>query len=166
MQDDEAAQLRCKPILHTNNVTWVATPEHGRKVVLITIITTKEAYCALAHYVLPPLSTHKLCTNRSFVLGDGRVSLRGWFGARGRGAQAQGSGIRTFLCTRVFRHTIASVVNRGRGLCPHSGLLKNGFKPESSLSRAKAGNCTTDCNSPDNLSLFLYCFSNPTYLTH
>jgi len=163
MQDDEAAQLRCKPILHTNNVTWVATPEHGRKVVLIT---TKEAYCALAHYVLTPLSTHKLCTNRSFVLGDGRVSLRGWFGARGRGAQAQGSGIRTFLCTRVFRHTIASVVNRGRGLCPHSGLLKNGFKPESSLSRAKAGNCTTDCNSPDNLSLFLYCFSNPTYLTH
>ena len=79
MQDDEAAQLRCKPILHTNNVTWVATPEHGRKVVLITIITTKEAYCALAHYVLPPLSTHKLCTNRSFVLGDGRVSLRGWW---------------------------------------------------------------------------------------
>ena len=79
---------------------------------------------------------------------------------------AQSSGIRTFLCTRVFRHTIASVVNRGRGLCPHSGLLKNGFKPESSLSRAKAGNCTTDCNSPDNLSLFLYCFSNPTYLTH
>ena len=102
MQDDEAAQQRCKPILHTNNVTWVATPEHGRKVVLIT---TKEAYCALAHDVLPPLSTHKLCTNRSFVLGDGRVSLRGWFGARGRGAQAQGSGIRTFLCTRVFRHT-------------------------------------------------------------
>ena len=85
MQDDEAAQLRCKPILHTNNVTWVATPEHGRKVVLIT---TKEAYYALAHYVLPPLSTHKLCTNRTFVLGDGRVSLRGWFGARGRGAQA------------------------------------------------------------------------------
>ena len=28
-----------------------------------------------------------------------------------------------------------------------------GFKPGSSLSRAKAGNCTTDCNSPDNLSL-------------
>ena len=44
-------------------------------------------------------------------------------------------------------------------------LLKNGFKPGSSLSRAKAGNCTTDCSSPDNLSLFLCCFSNPTYLT-
>ena len=74
MQDDEAAQLRCKPILHTNNVTWVATPEHCRKVVLIT---TKEAYCALAHYVLPPLSTHKLCTNRSFVLGVGCYSVDG-----------------------------------------------------------------------------------------
>ena len=61
---------------------------------------------------------------------------------------------------------IASVVNRGRGLCPHTSLLKNGFKPGSSLSRAKAGNCTTDCSSPDNLSLFLCCFSNPTYLTH
>jgi hypothetical protein len=35
----------------------------------------------------------------------------------------------------------------------HRGLLKNGFKPGSSLSRAKAGNCTTDCNSPDTLSL-------------
>ena len=35
MQDDEAAQQRCKPILHTNNVTWVASPENGRKVVLI-----------------------------------------------------------------------------------------------------------------------------------
>ena len=34
-----------------------------------------------------------------------------------------------------------------------SSLLKNGFKPGSSLSRAKAGNCTTDCNSPDTLSL-------------
>ena len=45
-------------------------------------------------------------------------------------------------------------------------LLKNCFKPGSSLSRAKAGNCTTDCNSPDNLSLFLCCFSNPTYLKH
>jgi len=33
--------------------------------------------------------------------------------------------------------------------------LKNGFKPGSSLSRAKAGNCTTDCNSPDTLSLSL-----------
>jgi hypothetical protein len=60
---------------------------------------------------------------------------------------------------------IASVVNRGRGLCPHASLLKNGFKPGSSLSRAKAGNCTTDCSSPDNLFLFLCCFSNPTYLT-
>ena len=60
---------------------------------------------------------------------------------------------------------IASVVNRGRGLCPQVGLLKNGFKPGSSLSLAKAGNCTTDCSSPDNLSLFLCCFSNPTYLT-
>ena len=37
----------------------------------------------------------------------------------------------------------------------HNNLLKNGFKPGSSLSRAKAGNCTTDCNSPDNLSLSL-----------
>jgi len=163
MQDDEAAQLRCKPILHTNNVTWVATPEHGRKVVLIT---KKEAYCALAHYVLPPLSTHKLCTNRSFVLGDGRVSLRGWFGARGRGAQAQGSGIRTFLRTRVFRHTnCVSGQSRPWTVSTLMGLLKNGFKPGSSLSRAKAGNCTTDCNSSDNLSLFLCCFSNPTYLT-
>jgi len=98
MQDDEAAQQRCKPILHTNNVTWVASPENGRKVVLIT---AKDASYALAHYVLPPLSTHKLCTNRTFVLGDGRVSLRGWFGAGGRGAQAQGSGIRTFFETRV-----------------------------------------------------------------
>jgi hypothetical protein len=60
---------------------------------------------------------------------------------------------------------IASVVNRGRGLCPHASLLKNGFKPGSSLSRAKAGNCTTDCSSPDNLFLFLCCFSNPTYMT-
>ena len=94
MQDDEDAQQRCKPILHTNNVTWVASPENGRKVVLIT---AKDASYALAHYVLPPLSTHKLCTNRTFVLGDGRVSLRGWYGARGRGAQAQGSGIRNFL---------------------------------------------------------------------
>ena len=102
MQDDEAAQQRCKLILHTNNVTWVASPENGRKVVLIT---AKDASYALAHYVLPPLSTHKLCTNRTFVLGDGRVSLRGCFGARGRGAQAQGSGIREFLCTQVFRHT-------------------------------------------------------------
>ena len=34
-------------------------------------------------------------------------------------------------------------------------LLKNDFKPGSSLSRAKAGNCTTDCNSPDTLSLSL-----------
>jgi len=34
-------------------------------------------------------------------------------------------------------------------------LLKNGFKPGSSLSRAKAGNCTTNCNSPDTLSLSL-----------
>ena len=51
----------------------------------------------LAHYELPPLSTHKLCTKRTFVLGDGRVSLRGWYGARGRCAQAQGSGIRNFL---------------------------------------------------------------------
>ena len=32
---------------------------------------------------------------------------------------------------------------------PAMVLLKNGFKPGSSLSRAKAGNCTTDCNSPD-----------------
>ena len=102
MQDDEAAQQRCKPILHTNNVTWVASPENGRKVVLIT---AKDASYALAHYVLPPLSTHKLCTNRSFVLGDSRVSLRGWFGAGGRDAQTQGSGVRKFLCTRVFRHT-------------------------------------------------------------
>ena len=99
MQDDEAAQQRCKPILHTNNVTWVASPENGRKVVLIT---AKDASYALAHYVLPPLSTHKLCTNRTFVLGDGRVSLRGWFGARGRGAQAQGSGIRKFLLHASF----------------------------------------------------------------
>jgi len=37
----------------------------------------------------------------------------------------------------------------------HNNLY--GFKPGSSLSRAKAGNCTTDCNSPDNLSLFLCC---------
>ena len=124
MQDDEAAQLRCKPILHTNNVTWVATPEHGRKVVLIT---TKEAYCALAHYVLPPLSTHKLCTNRSFVLGDSRVSLRGWFGAGGRGAQTQGSGVvQKFLCTQFSVTQIASVVNRGRGLCPH-GFIEEWF---------------------------------------
>jgi hypothetical protein len=28
-------------------------------------------------------------------------------------------------------------------------LLKNCLKPGSSLFRAKAGNCTTDCNSPD-----------------
>ena len=34
-------------------------------------------------------------------------------------------------------------------------LLKNGFKPGSSLSRTKAGNCTTDCHSPDTLSLSL-----------
>ena len=94
--------VSCKSSLHTNNVTWVASPENGRKVVLIT---TKDASYALAQNVLPPLSTHKLCTNRSFVLGDGRVSLRGWFGARGRGAQAQGSGIRKILCTQVFRHT-------------------------------------------------------------
>jgi len=46
----------------------------------------------------------------------------------------------------------------------HNNLY--GFKPGSSLSRAKAENCTTDCNSPDNLSLFLCCFSNPTCLTH
>jgi len=45
-------------------------------------------------------------------------------------------------------------------------LLKDGFKPGSSLSRAKAGNCTLDCNSPDSLSLFLCCFSHPTCLTH
>jgi len=86
--------VSCKSSLHTNNVTWVASPENGRKVVLIT---TKDASYALAQNVLPPLSTHKLCTNRTFVLGDGRVSLRGWYGARGRGAQAQGSGIRNFL---------------------------------------------------------------------
>jgi len=60
----------------------------------------------LAHYVLPPLSTHKLCTNRTFVLVDGRVSLREWLGARGRGAQAQGSGIDTeFFMHAEFRHT-------------------------------------------------------------
>jgi len=28
----------------------------------------------------------------------------------------------------------------------------DGVKPGSSLSRAKAGNCTIDCNSPDTLS--------------
>jgi len=112
MQDDEAAQQRCKPILHTNNVTWVASPENGRKVVLIT---AKDASYALAHYVLPPLSTHKLCTNRTFVLGDGRVSLRGWFGARGRGAL----GYENFSAHRFSVTQIASVVTRGRGLCPH-----------------------------------------------
>ena len=123
MQDDEAAQLRCKPILHTNNVTWVASPENGRKVVLIS---AKDASYALAHYVLPPLSTHKLCTNRTFVLGDGRVSLRGWFGAGGCGAQAQGSGIRTFSAREFSVTQIASVVNRGRGLCPQ-GFIEEWF---------------------------------------
>jgi len=126
MQDDEAAQLRCKPILHTNNVTWVATPEHGRKVVLITIITTKEAYCALAHYVLPPLSTHKLCTNRSFVLGVGCYSVDGSelevAVHRRRALGYEHFSAREFSVTQI-----ASVVNRGRGLCPHSSLLKNGF---------------------------------------
>jgi hypothetical protein len=44
-QDDEAAQhaQRCKPILHTNNVTWVASLENGRKVVLITAKGTLRA---------------------------------------------------------------------------------------------------------------------------
>ena len=75
-------------------------------------------------------------------------------------------GYENFYAREFSVTQIASVVNRGRGLCPHTPvLLKNGFKPGSSLSRAKAGNCTTYCNSPDNLSLFLCCFSNPNYLT-
>jgi len=36
MQDDMAAQLRCRPILLTNNVPWVINPEHGWKVVFVT----------------------------------------------------------------------------------------------------------------------------------
>ena len=128
--------------------------------------SSRKFLCWPAHYVLPPLSTHKLCTNRTFVLGDDRVSLRGWFGARGRGAQAQGSGIRKFLCTQVFRHTNRVSGQSRTWTVSTLSLMKNGFKPGSSLSREKAGNCTTDCNSPDNLSLFLCCFSNPTYLKH
>ena len=119
----------------------------------------------LAHYVLPPLSTHKLCTNRTFVLGDGRVLLRGWWELEVAVHRRRALGYSMFSAREFSVTQIASVVNRGRGLCPHRVLLKNGFKPGSSLSRAKAGNCTTDCNSPDNLSLFLCCFSNPTYLT-
>jgi len=68
---------------------------------------------------------------------------------------AQSSGIRTFLCTQVFRHTNRVSGQSRPWTSPHLNLLKNGVKPGSSLSRAKAGNCTTDCNSPDNLSLSL-----------
>jgi len=95
MQDDEAAQQRCKLILHTNNVTWVASPENGRKVVLIT---AKDASYRMHWHTtcsLPCQPTSSALTVRAQVLG-GRVSLREWFGARGRGAQVQGSGIRTF----------------------------------------------------------------------
>jgi len=124
----------------------------------------------LAHYELPPLSTHKLCTNRTFVLGDGRVSLRGWFGARGRGAQAQGSGIQKFLLHASFPSHKLRQWSIADADCVHTqSLLKNCYKPGSSLSRAKAGNCTTALQTAIllilslSLSLFLCCFSNPTW---
>ena len=70
------------------------------------------------------------------------------------------------FCTRVFCHTNRVSGQSRTWTVSTLSLLKNGFKPGSSLSRAKAGNCTTGCNSLDNLSLFLCCFSNPTYLKH
>ena len=89
------------------------------------VLITK--FLMLAHYVLPPLSTHKLCTNRTFVLGDGRVLLRGWWELEVAVHRRRALGYENFSAREFSVTQIASVVNRGRGLCPHWSLLKNGF---------------------------------------
>ena len=64
-RDHTIGTTQCLYWLHTNNVTWVATPEPGWKVVY-----QKSNLCFLCADTLPSytsLLTNKLCTNRSFV---------------------------------------------------------------------------------------------------
>ena len=78
-------------------------------------------------------------------------------GARGRGALVHRAGRRALEYVRSLHASFPSHKSRQWSIadvdCVHTSLLKNGFKPGSSLFRAKAGNCTTDCNPPDTLSL-------------
>ena len=100
------------------------------------------------------------CHEERSLVQDSRTWVEVWNGLYGRSPDRSArvcnlceNGDIFKMRNTLFFHVLCHSKSLSLQSIRLSTTIYIGFKPGSSLSRAKAGNCTTDCNSPDNLSL-------------